>query len=1059
MKDNKQNLIILSKLQEPQLKTKTLRRERLLNLLLANLNKKVILLCAGAGYGKTTLISQFLSDTNISYVYYHLEKSDAEPAVFFSYLIGGIRKISPEFGYKTEGLRHFFNYPLRYLEIIVGTFINEIIECLNTDLFIILDDYHWLNSSEIIARILDYLLDHLPQNLHFIITSRTTPERTFSKLRARDEIFELDSQQLRFTKTEIEQLFKTLYTISLKETELTWLETNSEGWPTGLRLMLQSCDYGTKLSSCMSAIKEIFYKTRTNFFNYFAQEIYNCESPRIKQFLADCSILEWLTPELCNAVTQRKDSANILSDLNNRNAFISTTANFGYRFHTLFRDFLSSKLTDKNRIKQLNRQAGDFYYKNNMYEDAVRFYLQAQDYRIAASIIEKIGADLINQGKSTALCSYIEKIPDLIQSQYPKLLLYYGQSLTYTGSFDESEKIYHKAAKILKSQKRKLEYAWVLSALGLLNLEQSNWGKAKNWFKKASTICPKGSTLIRANILSSLGLIYTHGRDFFNASQCYQEAYEIAYKKSDKNLEASILNNWAMNEWSCGNLNSACSKILMMVDILKERFDVNCGSGFYNAARISLLMGEEDNARTILDCGLNTCGPYNDLYSIAEIWRGYALLYQELGDIKNAKDYIIKALEVYKKIGIVRLRVAALHTMCNINIAARDFLCAERNLSEIWSLKKCRDDIEAIVIFLTEAKLKIVQGKFNIAEDILLKALKITKKFQQIFDLFLIYLELGKVFYNQRKLEKTALVLKDAVKLSQIKGYDKLMLKALMEERWMLEFLRKENIGREYVNSIIRGTPLDIHKIEAFLFGVPKIFIDGVIIKDSAWKLVKAKKLFFYLLLNKDRQPSNDLLIEVFWPDATYKGGRYNLRTTVHHIRKAFESSIHDIGDVIDSSWGFYQVSGKVIVSFDAEEFQSLTNLAKRLTKNDEKLELYLKKALSIYKEGFATGWYDDWVEDMRHYHKGLYEDCLSMMADLHIARRKYQEAFLFYKKLVSLNFYNEEYHRKLMVCYAKLHKYKEIKITFAKLKRVLKKELGAEPKKETIDLYLSLIK
>jgi LuxR family maltose regulon positive regulatory protein len=162
MEGKEHGIILLNKLQLPEIKTKTLRRRRLLNFIAKNLDKKVILLCAGAGYGKTTLLSHLLSEKRIRIVYYHLERKDAEPVVFFSYLIAGIRRINPSFGHKLEGLRHLFNHPQRYLEIIAGTFLNEVVENIRDDIYIILEDYHALHPSVSIDKMLDYVFNSSP---------------------------------------------------------------------------------------------------------------------------------------------------------------------------------------------------------------------------------------------------------------------------------------------------------------------------------------------------------------------------------------------------------------------------------------------------------------------------------------------------------------------------------------------------------------------------------------------------------------------------------------------------------------------------------------------------------------------------------------------------------------------------------------------------------------------------------------------------------------------------------------------------------------------------------
>lgn len=1063
MKKSKQNIVLLSKLQRPQIKTKTLYRKRLIDLLSKNLGKKVILLCAGAGYGKTTLLSQFLSETKIPSVYYHLEDEDAEPVVFFSYLIAGIRRIKPEFGKKIENLRNFFNYPERYLEIIVGTFINEIMANIKKDLYIILEDYHLLEQSAQIDKILIYLLEHLPSCLHFIITSRTMPSISLSRFRARDEILELKNQHLRFTKDEIMHLFKEMYSISLKETELKWIEEHSEGWPTSLRLMIQSSDYleGIKSSGYVRRVLNSYYQSQSNLFNYFAQEIYNQESKEIRRFLVDCSVLEWLTPGLCDAVTRRKNSANVLSNLTTRNAFLVRIPGQDYRFHNLFRNFLHSKLTDVEREKRICRRAGDFYSRGDRLEEALKFYLKAGEFKRAASIIEKIGFYLIGPGRSGVLSYYIEQIPSPIRNQFPGLLMNYAQSLIHIGRSDEAKNNYLKAAKIFKQRKRcRIKYAAALYELGGLSLNQSKFLVAKKWFRSALSVCPKGSSLTRAAILNSLGFVYTQigGRNLGKATKYFGKALQIAQKNRYKKLEASIFNNWAMNEWKAGNLNQAYLRLSKIVKLLKKHFSPHCGSGFFNASRLSALMGNKKEARSILNAGIKTCGAYNDLWSMGTLWKGYSILYQELGDLQKAKQFIAKSLEIYEKLGIVRLMITALNELSRINILAGDLSEAEKNLSAIWWFKKNRNDPESIPILLTEARLKIAQERFDKAKSILTQALKLTQRFKQIFNSFLINIEMSKVYYSQGKVEKALHALEKAIMISRSKGYDYLLLQELQKEKWMLQAIKRENIEKRYVMSIIKKSKLDIHWIDAFLFGVPKVFIDDCEITDDAWKTIKAKKFFFYLLLHKNEKISFDSIIAAVWPNVSYKSGRYSFRKARQHIRQAFKSNVEGFGDLIVSSKDLYQISTQVSVRLDTDEFQNLVMQSKGLKNEDEKLKSYLQRTLSIYKKGFAVGWYDNWVEDVRHYYQGLYEDCLATLADFYLRKNKLKDAINSYKKLLLLNFYNEDYHRKLMLSYAKLGRYKEIKQNFEKLKEVLRKELRSEPQQKTINLYKSLI-
>ena len=1062
MERRKRNLILLSKIQAPQIKTKTLKRQHLLDLLARNLNKKVILLCAGAGYGKTTLLSQFISSKKIPYVYYQLEKDDAEPVVFFSYLVAGIRKIKPRFGKKIEALSRFFNYPQRYLDIIVGTFINEIIENIKDDFYLILEDYHSLEQSANVDKILTYLLTHIPARLHIIITSRATPSVSLARLRARGEILELKTHHLRFTKYEILSLFKEMYAIPLKESELKWIEEHSEGWPTSLRLMIQSADYleGVKSSGYVRRVLDSYYQSQHNLFNYFAQEIYNQESNDVKQFLVDCSVLEWLTPGLCDMVTRRKNSVRVLSSLTARNAFLFRIPGQGFRFHNLYRDFLRSKFTDINKERRIYKRAGNFYHKEQKLEEALKFYLKAAEYKKSASIIEKIGFDITERGRTSVLCSYIEQIPNSLRNRRAELIMTYAQGLIHVGRSDEAKSNYLRAAKIFKKKKNKLvKYADALYELGGISLNQSKFRAAKRWFEMALDVCPRQSTLTRAGILNSLGFVYTEigGKRLEEAPRYFQKALRIAQRNQYKDVEASILNNWAMSEWRAGNLNQAWLRLSKMVKLLKEDFTPHCGAGFYNASRLSLLLGHKKEARSMLDAGIKTCGPYNDVWSMGALWKGYALLFQELGDFEKARQFIVKSLEIYERLGIVMLIITALNELCKINIATNDLSEAEKNISDIWWFKKNKDDAEAIVPLLTEAKLRIVHGKFGTAEDILLEALRLAQRVQHIFNTFLIYIELSRVYHLQGKDDKALSALTQAIEISHAKGYDYLLSQELQKDEWMLEMTRRENIEKRYIISVIKTSKLDIHWVDASLFGRPKVLIDDCTITDRSWKTIKAKKLFFYLVLHKNEAVSNDSLIDIFWHNSSYSTGRYNVRKTIQYIRYALKN-ILDGKDLIVSSKGLYQISPKASIWLDLDRFEDLVKNAQQVKKEDKQLEDSLHKALSVYKDGFAPDWYDSWVEEKRRYYQSLYEDCLLMMSDLCFRRRKFKEALVLYQKLLALNFYNEEYHRKVIMTYARLGRHRDIKHDFERLKESLKNELGTEPQPETVSLYKKLV-
>lgn len=1057
------SIVIFSKLQTPQLRAKMLFRPRLMKKLYENLKKKVILICAGAGYGKTTLLSQFIAKKDIANLYYHLERSDADPAEFFSYLIAGLKRLKPSFGKKLNKLREYFSDPKRYLSIIAGTFINEIIDNFKEELYVILEDYHSLGDATRIDKFIDYFLDHFPSNLHLIITSRSKPSFSLARFRAKDEIVELTNHDLRFTRYEIRQFLKELYAISLKLSEMKVIEEHSEGWPTSLRLMTQSSDYleGIKSAGYVKKILDRFYHTQSGLFNYFAQEIYNNESANTRKFLLECSVLEWLSPEICIFVTRQKKAGVLLSAIAKRNSFLVKMPQYGYRFHNLFRDFLRSKLTNAEKERQLLERAAMFYDQHGRYEEAIKCYLQTGNYLRVGVLINKDGFRLIGQGKSTALCSYIEQIPFQQRCSNPGLLAVYAQTLIHTGRSDDARKNLQTAARILKQKNiKRIQYADVLYELGGLNLNAGRLTSARKLFKKALTVCPKSPNVTRAAILNSLGLVTTNigGKYLKQATGYFERALRITQQRKYRELEASVYNNWAMNELKVGNINEANVKLSRMVKILKDNFSPHCGSGFFNAARISLLLGLKDDAKKILDSGIEVCQSYNDMWSMAAIWKGYSVYYQEIIQWRKARKYIKKALDIYERLGIVRLIVSALNELCKIDIADGELTKAEKNFSAIWWFKKIRNDSEAVPLLITNAQLKKKQNRLAEAEKILDSAILIAQRFGQVFNQFIINLELSKVLYLSQQEDKLIHALQKAAHFSNRMRYDNIMRVELDKHRWMINIMKDNDIEKEYLFGLITDAKFGFHWIEVSLFGTPGLAINGNIVPEKSWKTENAKKLFFYLLIHHRKQLNSDHLVNVFWPRASRSTGRNNLRKTIQYVRESLAARFKKKKEIVISTKGTYSISSNTTIIFDFDRFERIIKQIHR-SDNDliHKMSL-LQKALVLYKRGFAQGWYETWVEERRDFYERCYEESLAIMADAFFDKAIFKQAVIWYEKLVSTNFYNEHYHRLLMQSYAKLGRFKEIVRDYNNLKKTLKKEFGTAPQKKTVNMFNKLV-
>ncbi|MGB9720468.1 MAG: hypothetical protein ACPL28_03175, partial [bacterium] len=944
---NEKGFVLLSKLQLPEINPRTLHRSRLINLLYQNIHKKFIFMCAGAGYGKTTLLTQFISEVKISYVYYQLRKEDSDPSVFLSHLIGGIKSIYPEFGKNIDKLSQFFNLQPGMEGIVLGTFINEVVQTINNDTYLIFDDYHTLEISSAIDGIISYLLENMPKRLHIIICSRMNLSFPLAKLKSKDEVFEINTDLLRFTKEEIQALFTTFFNIKPNLEQIEWLYKHSEGWPAFLRLILQSYDLATpeQRASFFAKMQENYKKIADDIFDYFALEIFKNETEENQNFLIDCSLLEYLSPEICRVITRRNDCQKILEELSRKNAFVFSLPDGNFRLHSLYRDFLKNRFLNDDRKKEIYNLIAEYHKKKNA-EESLKYYLQAENFSGAIKIIEDVAKKMLEQGRYTTLVSSIEKLPAELVNNNPKVLQFYAEALSFLGNQIKAKEILNKALKLSKNMAElKSEIIYSLSGVfineGILNL-------AIKLLARLIKICPKNLDLLKASALNSLGAIYNAmgGKRFFQAKTLFREAFRIAERNRYQELKTSILNNWAMNEIKSGNIANAYEKIILAVNLLKDHFSLGCGAGFYNGARISLLLGHKDVAEKVLEIGLNTCKPFNDPWSMANIYRGYGLLYIEKDELKKAKEFFTRALEIYEMIKIPWLIVATLIELCRLEVLDENFTEAETILNRIKELKKTVD-AETIHILSIDAQLKIAQNEYTKAKDILKEAAKLSRKYNLPLEGFLINLKLCSVLQKQEKKKKAVGILKKLIIYAERKGYDFLLIKELKKEPEMVDLIIRGRINLNYIYSSLKKYKT-FNIINVSFFGSPTLEINGKKLQGYEWKTEKTKKLFFYLLLNKNKEISQEKLIDIFWHKAGLKKGYDSLRKAVYHIRKTLKN--YGVEEPILVRTGNYQLSPNLFIYSDIDEIDVLIREYKRKGHLDKK---ETQRFFDLYKNGF----------------------------------------------------------------------------------------------------------
>ncbi len=494
-----------TKLQPPQVKGKVLRRERLLNLLKENLDKKLILICADAGYGKTTLLAQLCSEIDKPFMFYDLDTSDNDLATFFNYLVSGMQRHYPEFGQRTEGIIP----QTRNIEILVGTFINEFVEhCrfLSSPLtgedkgggeksphfYIILDDYHHLQQNKEIGNALDYLLRHIPPNLHLIISSRPTPSLNLAYYLAKQELFKLEKEQLQFNIKEIQTLLKEVYGLKVPDSEIGRIEKHSEGWITAIQLILQKI--GETGEDRAKETLNGYIASGEEIFNYFAREVFESQPKEIQEFLMKTSILDWIDADLCNSILASHNSAKILSYLQEENLFISLNQNV-YSYHHLWKQFLRINLErqfDKRFIRNLHMKAAQYFKNKQELSLTFEHLILSESFDAAARFLQSNSKNLMKDGRLSAFIDFVEQIPlNLLYCKYPTILLSKAEILLLHGKIPSAKKIFEDLIPIFRKRHNYSSLARTFYNKSSLIRRKGDLLESLRISRKALKICPR----------------------------------------------------------------------------------------------------------------------------------------------------------------------------------------------------------------------------------------------------------------------------------------------------------------------------------------------------------------------------------------------------------------------------------------------------------------------------------------------------------------------------------------------------------------------------------------
>ncbi|MEO0376138.1 MAG: helix-turn-helix transcriptional regulator, partial [Cyanobacteria bacterium P01_A01_bin.17] len=427
--------LLETKLYCPQWFAERVSRPRLIERI--QLQRKLTLVSAPAGFGKTTMLAEWIAavpERAIAWV--SLDQGDNTPATFWIYLITALQNNTQlSLGERSLSLLQSSQPP--DTKSILRILLSEL-TALESNITLVLDDYHAIETSAIHDGI-GFLLSHLPPQVHLIIASRTDPPLSLARLRSRGKLTELRASDLRFTPDEAAAFLKQGMGLEISTHDISALEQRTEGWIAGLQLAALSLQGRENISDFVAA----FSGDDRYIVDYLLEEVLQRQPDRIRHFLLQTAVLDRLSSDLCDAVTGQDDGQNMLSALECGNLFIIPLDNKRqwYRYHHLFADVLQAHALRElpERVPILHRQASEWYEKKGLFSDAIRHALSAQAFERAAGLIEQIWPTMRRRQRERTVMSWITLLPDAFIRNRPVLSVVYALVLLNDGQLDAVE--------------------------------------------------------------------------------------------------------------------------------------------------------------------------------------------------------------------------------------------------------------------------------------------------------------------------------------------------------------------------------------------------------------------------------------------------------------------------------------------------------------------------------------------------------------------------------------------------------------------------------------------
>jgi LuxR family maltose regulon positive regulatory protein len=1038
----------------PGLPQLILPRPQLMQRLAQASKRKLTLVSAPAGYGKTTFIVQFAQQTLYPVLWHTVEAAEYDAINLHQHCLSVLGHVFPNL--------HDVAFRIKVSAGEQASHLNEVLgeQEVQQDLFYVLDDAQHLLGSPASESWLRAWIETLPDFLHVILISRAIPTLPLTDMIAHGELLGIGQEELRFSSDEVQQLADQTH-LAVASDALQALVTRLDGWPAGTVLALQPLP---------KAISQAVFETNNGpeaLFDMLAQRTLAAQPPLLQDFLMAASTLNRLTPERCQETLKLPESQKRIAEALARNLFLTRVPG-GLTFHPLFRDFLQRQFQSRDpaHFQHLHRRAALWFEKRLEYDLAFEHYLAGGMVNEVGALVEQLVQTYFSQGRTETLLRWSRQLGAAV-TQTPRLL--YACAMIHTDRYQ-----YDLAATGLEQAQAGFEQAG--DAVGGLKVQllQAYIANQQGRYTQAKeTILPLLDNPdlpdnLRGWAFDILGTAYLQQGEPETALQHYETALPLYQAVGDAYSTSQVLQNMELAYLRYGRFEEA-ERCLQEIVVIRRRL-----GGALGLALALNDLGYHYHQQGYYQQALLTFQEGLSLTYRQPEHRAESYLRWSFGDLQRDRGLFAEATQHYHKaLELTGDREPALR--CSLLVSLSTLLRWQDRLEEARLLAQDALDLAGqhqTALEQSKAALALSAASINPVdlETVQQRLETLAEQFAQQRNYTRLSQALGiAAAVALRRSDPAAAhrCLSQALQTIPHPVHRQPLIAEIQHTSALRTFLRAS--AARYAPLVAELERLEAHSLQpadsaepdgtflhtsyslqVFTLGQERVVRDGAPLASTAWPSVVARHLFFYLLFHG---PSTREHISLaFWPDSSPEQVRRNFHISVYRARQAVGENTILYQDER------YLINPDFEVWVDAQELEKRVQQARLLPPRAAHTEHLWQQAVDLYQGEFLGSIDHEWVAAGREKLQDAYLEAWVGLGQCARARGRPDEAVRSFKQALMVDPYREDIHRLILTCYAEQGEKHQVAQHWSELRRLLRQELAVEPSPETLYLARTLL-